>query len=523
MAEGAGRAGLTINLVFVVSMAFCAAIGVWGILDPDSMTGTMLGFTNYMLTGVSWAWLAICSSFLFLSLFLAFGPYGHIRLGADDEEPEFSTVSWIAMLFAGGMGSGLLLWGPAEPMYHYISPPGMEGGTYEAARQALVITNLHWGFHAWSIYAVCALVIAYFTFRRGQPSMISTPIKALFQGPAGEGMGKVADILAVLSVVFGLAGSLSMGTLAVRSGSFYAFGVDQTVTTSLIILAILFVCYMLSATTGVDKGIKILSNVNMVIAILIMLLVLFAGPTRFLFEVFIDSVGTYFSGLITMSFRLFPFEDLGGWSAGWTLTYLIWWIAWGPFIGIFVARISRGRTIREFCMGVIFVPTIFSMLWFAVFGGAGFYIEMYGGGGLKEIIFEDATKALFAFLEYFPAAQLLNTAAVLLMFIFLVTSADSGTFVLSMMTTDGDLNPPVMQKMVWGTLIAALTAGTLFSESVAVAKAMAITGAIPFTAIVLLQIVGFFREIRREVRPPRPIEARGETVGRRPGAAPAAE
>ncbi len=512
MANGSG--GLTINTVFIVSMGCCAGIGIWGIIDPDSMTGTMLGFVNYMLTGVSWAWLFVCTLFLFLSAFLAFGPYGNVKLGADDEEPEFSTASWIAMLFAGGMGSGLLLWGPAEPMYHYIGPPGMEGGTPEAARQALVITNLHWGFHAWSIYAVCALVIAYFTFRKGQSSMVSTPIKALFGGKAGEGMGKLADILAVLSVVFGLAGSLAMGTLGVRSGAFYAFGTEQTQTVSLIILGILFVCYMLSATTGVDKGIKILSNINMVIAILIMLLVLFAGPTRFLMETFVDSIGSYFSALVTVSFKLFPFEDLGGWSAGWTLTYLIWWMAWGPFIGIFVARISRGRTIREFCMGVIFVPTLFSMLWFAVFGGAGFYIEMFGGGGLKELIFEDATKALYAFLAYFPGGQILNTLAVALMFIFLVTSADSGTFVLSMMTTDGNLNPPTLQKMVWGTLIAALTVGTLFSGSVAVAKAMAVTGAIPFTAIVLLQLVGFFREIRHEVPPTdKPIEARGQAVG----------
>ncbi len=506
-------AKLSINTVFVVSMCSCAGIGIWGLIDPDSMTGTMLGFTNYALTGVSWAWLFICSAFLFLGAYMAFGPYGRIRLGKDDEEPEFSTASWIAMLFAGGMGSGLLLWGPAEPIYHFISPPGMEGGTPAAARQSLVITNLHWGFHAWAIYAVCALVIAYFTFRRGQSSMISTPIKNLFSGAAGEYIGKIADILAVMSVVFGLAGSLAMGTLAVRSGAFFAWGVDETVTTSLIILVILFVCYMLSATTGVDKGIKILSNINMVIAILIMLMVLFAGPTRFLLETFVDSIGSYFSSLITVSFKLFPFEDLGGWSAGWTLTYLIWWIAWGPFIGIFVARISRGRTIREFCIGVIVVPTLFSMLWFAVFGGTGFYLEMFGGGGFKELVFEDATKALFAFLAYFPGGAILNVLAVALMFVFLVTSADSGTFVLSMMTTDGNLNPPVMQKMVWGTLIAALTAGTLFSESVAVAKAMAITGAIPFTVIVLLQIVGFLRAIRQERPPLAPIEARGETVG----------
>ena len=506
--------GLSVNTVFIVSMVLTAAIGGWGLIDPDSMTGTMLGFTNYVLKSGSWAWLFLCTSFLVLAGYMAFGPYGHVRLGADDEEPEFSTASWIAMLFAGGMGSGLLLWGAAEPMYHYISPPGMEGSTPAAARQALVITNLHWGLHAWSIYAVCALVIAYFTFRRGESSMISTPIKALFPGQTGESVGKVADILAVLSVVFGLAGSLAMGTLGVRSGSFYAFGTGETTTISMIILAILFVSYMLSATTGVDKGIKILSNLNMVVAILIMLLVLFAGPTQYIMEVFIDSIGSYFSGILKMSFKLFPFEGLTGWSAGWTLTYLIWWLAWGPFIGIFVARISRGRTIREFCIGVVMVPTLFSMLWFAVFGAAGFYIELHAGGGLKELIFEDVTKALFAFLSYFPAGNILNALAVALMFIFLVTSADSGTFVLSMMTTDGNLNPPTMQKMVWGTLIAALTAGTLFSGSVTVAKAMAITGAIPFSVIVMLQIVGFLREIRKERKDlPEPIEARGATVG----------
>ena len=486
------------NTVFIVSMAFCAAIGIWGVVDSAGMSGALLGFTNYSLTTVSWAWLVTCTGFMVLAGYMVFGPYANIKLGRDDEEPEFSTASWIAMLFAGGMGSGLLVWGPAEPMYHYITPPGAEGITAAAARQALVITNLHWGFHAWSIYAICALVIAYFTFRKGEASMMSTPIQALFPGLRGKRAGQVADILAVLSVVFGLAGSLAMGTLGVRAGSFYAFGTSETMFVAMIILAVLFISYMLSATTGVDKGIKILSNINMLIAIGIMLFILFVGPTRFLLETFVDSIGGYVSGLVTMSFRLFPFEDLGSWTSGWTLTYLIWWIAWGPFVGIFVARISRGRTIREFCIGVIGVPTLFSMVWFAVFGGAGFYIEMFGGGGLKEIIFDDPMKALFAFLSYFPGADILNALAVALMFIFLVTSADSGTYVLAMMTSDGDLNPPQIQKWVWGCLIALLTAATLLTGSVAAAKAMAITGAIPFTVIILLQIVSFMREIGKE-------------------------
>lgn len=508
------QSGGKVNVVFIVSMAFCVLIGTWGLIDPDGMTGTMLGFTNYLLNGAAWYWLLICTAFLILSAYLAFGPYGKIRLGRDDEEPEFSTPSWIAMLFAGGMGSGLLFWGVAEPVYHFKDPPGMEGGTALAAREAMVITNLHWGLHAWAIYGVCALVIAYFTFRRGEKSMISTPILALFKGPAGKPIGQVADILGVLAVVFGLAGSLAMGTLSVRSGLGFAYGVPETVTTSVLILVGLYVCYMLSATTGVDKGIKILSNLNMIIAIALMLMVMFAGPTAFIFETFLNTIGEYFTRIVALSFRMFPYEGLTDWMTGWTLTYLIWWIAWGPFIGIFVARISRGRTIREFCFGVIIVPTLFSMLWFAVFGGAGIYIELYGGGGLADVVFEDVSKALFVFFDYFPGTPVLNTLAVSLVFIFLVTSADSGTFVLAMMTSDGELNPPLAHKMVWGTLIAAITVGTIFTESVPVAKAMAIAGALPFSVILLLQVVGFMREIRKErTDRPKPIEARGSAVG----------
>jgi glycine betaine transporter len=497
------------NSVFFIALALTAAIGTWGLVDPDAMTGTFLGFTNYMLNGISWYWLLITTGFLLLSGYLAFGPYGKVRLGADHERPEFSTASWIAMLFAGGMGAGLLFWGVAEPIYHFKGPPGMEGGTPAAAREAMVITNLHWGLHAWAIYGVCALVIAYFTFRRHQSGQISTPIRAVFPGPKGAPIRIAADVLGILAVVFGLAGSLTMGTLQVRGGLSAVFDTPATLTVSIIIMGVLFVCYMLSATTGVDKGIKILSNLNMAIAIAIMLVVIGFGPTGYILESFTNTVGDYFSRLPNMAFRLFPYEDLTGWTSGWTLTYLIWWLAWGPFVGVFVARISRGRTIREFCIGVIFVPTLFSILWFAAFGGTAIYIELFGGGGLAELVFADVTSALFTFLNYFPAGEVLGATACLLIFIFLVTSADSGTFVLSMMTTDGSLNPPVVHKMVWGVLIAILTVGTLFSGSVTVAKAMAITGALPFSVVLLIQIVGFMREIRVE-HPDRtrPYEAR---------------
>jgi glycine betaine transporter len=402
------------------------------------------------------------------------------------------------------MGSGLLFWGVAEPIYHFMGPPGMDGETPAAARQALVITNFHWGFHAWSIYGCCALVIAYFTFRLGLPSMISTPLLVGFKNVFNKGplkaVGNTADILAVIAVIFGLAGSLAMGTLMVRSGMTAVFGTEGSTTMSMIIIAVMTVCFLLSACTGVDKGIKILSNINMLVAIAILLVVLFGGPTAYLFQVFVNSIGDYLVQFVPMSFKIFSFQPAASWNwtHGWTLTYLIWWLAWGPFVGIFIARISRGRTIKEFVVYVVGVPTLVSMLWFAAFGGAAIHIELFGGGGLSEKVFADVSSALFAFLEYFPATSLLSFLSVCLIFIFLVTSADSGTFVISMMTSNGSLNPATKLKLVWGLVITGITIATILTESVAVAKAMAITGAIPFTFVVILQMAAFVRVVRED-------------------------
>ena len=493
------------NIVMIVSMALCAAIGIWGVVDPDAMTGAAQGLVNYTLTALDWFYLLLCTFFVVFMLVMAFSKYGAIKLGGDDEQPEFSTGSWVAMLFAAGMGSGLLFWGVAEPIYHFMGPPGMEGGTPEAARQAFVITNIHWGFHAWSIYGCCALVIAYFTFRLGLPSMVSTPIlvgfKNIFSPKLLRGTGAAADILAVIAVIFGLAGSLAMGTLMVRSGMSAVFDTSNTSNTmSFAILGVMTVCFLLSACTGVDKGIKILSNINMVVAIIILLVVLFGGPTAYLFQVFVYSIGDYLIQFIPMSFKTYSFQPAASWNwfHGWTLTYLIWWLAWGPFVGIFIARISRGRTIREFVIFVVGVPTIVSMLWFAAFGGAAIHIEMFGGGGLADQVYSDVSAALFAFFAYFPATDLLNFLSVCLIFIFLVTSADSGTFVISMMTSNGNLNPATKTKLTWGIIIAAITVATLATGSVSVAKAMAITGAIPFTVIVIMQMAGFVRIVRED-------------------------
>jgi glycine betaine transporter len=488
------------RIVLVSSFVLILCFGIWGLIAPATMTDASVGMVRLVLDSIGWLYLVLCSSFLVLSAWLAFGRYGNVRLGPDDSRPEFSTVSWLAMLFAGGMGAGLVFWGVAEPVSHFAHPPGnVIGSSPESARLSMVLTNLHWGLHAWSIYAVCALVLAYFIFRRGMPGLISTPIRAtLTASRSTRVLGFTSDIVATFAVVFGLAGSLVMGVLQVRAGITEVFGIMPTTAISVIILAVLTVCYTLSASTGLAKGIQILSNLNMSLVILLLVVVVLFGPTAYIMEAFVNAVGDYLSALPAYSFRLLSFEDQMDWTSAWTLTYLIWWIAWGPFVGIFIARISRGRTIREFCVGVILIPSMFSLFWFAALGGTSIWIELEGGGGLSELVGEDVATALFAFFQYLPGTQLLGGLALVLIFIFLVTSADSGTFVISMMTSEGRLNPRTPLKLAWAAAISLLTLAILLSGSVEVAKAMAIFGAVPFTLILAVQIVAFLRALREE-------------------------
>lgn len=488
------------HIVVILSFLLVLAFGIWGLVSPDSMSSASVGMVNFVLDSVGWLYLTLCTGFVVLAAALALGPYGRIRLGPDDSRPEFSTTSWLAMLFAGGMGAGLVFWGVAEPVMHFAHPPGdIEGRTAASARLSMVVTNLHWGLHAWSIYAVCALVLAYFIFRRGMPGMISTPILATL--PASRGtrvLGVTADVIAVFAVVFGLAGSLVMGVLQVRAGLTELFGLQPTTALSVFILVLLAVSFMVSASTGLSKGIQILSNLNMVLVLILLGVVLVFGPTAYIMEAFINSIGDYLAALPAFSFRLWSYENEMAWTNSWTLTYLIWWVAWGPFVGIFIARISRGRTIREFCLGVIVLPTVFSLFWFAALGGTGIWVELNGGGGLGSLVDQDVAMALFAFLDFMPAGAWLGAMAIFLIFIFLVTSADSGTFVISMMSSEGELNPKTSLKLAWGTAISLLTLAILLSGSVSVAKAMAAFGAVPFTLILVLQLVAFLRALREE-------------------------
>lgn len=502
--ENAGRGRLSPSAllsVFTVSLVLCTGAAIWGILAPEQLAGVMTSVTTSCLGAFDWAFLLSITVFILFSLFLAFGRTGNLKLGRPDDTPEFSTVSWIAMLFAAGMGAGLLFWGVAEPLTHYVSPPpGGEPMTEESARFAMVITNLHWGIHAWGIYATGALVLGYYGFRHGMPLIAGTPIRSALPGKSGSALGYVADLVAVVAVAFGIAGSLGLGVIQINSGLAEFFpALTNSAASLLVVLIVLVVFYMIPVSTPLDRGIKLLSNMNVAIVVALMLFVLFFGPTASILATFVTSLGDYLTSIVNLSFRLQPYSGETEWVRGWTLTYLIWWIAWTPFVGVFVARISRGRTIREFVLTVVLVPTFFSILWFAVFGGSGLFIERFGVGGLGTIVLENPSSALFVFFRHFPLAGVLTVVTLFLVFVFLSTSAASGAFVLAMMTSRGAMEPARSAKLFWGGVVAALAAAILFSGGeVSTMRAIAVSGALPFALIMVMHLACICKTIARD-------------------------
>ena len=352
----------------------------------------------------------------------------------------------------------------------------------------MVITLFHWGFHAWAVYAIGALVLAYAHYKHGVPFLPGSPIRLAFRGRWVAPVAVVADVVGIVAVAFGVAGSLASGVIQIYTGLTASFGLPAGhwwISVGLLVL--LFAAYMTSAATSLDKGIQILSNLNMAIAILLMVFLLVVGPTAFLLRAFVGGLSDYLSALPGMSLRVYPYQDLKDWMGTWTLTYFIWWIAWSPFVGVFIARISRGRTIREFVAGVLAVPTLFSLIWFAVFGGSGIHTETLGAGGLGELALGDPSLPLFAMLEGLPLARVTMVVALLLIFIFIVTSVDSATFVLGMLTSRGAMDPPTYRKLFWGAAIALLGAALALSDNIDVVRAGAISGALPLTFILLVQ------------------------------------
>ncbi|GIP38257.1 glycine betaine transporter OpuD [Paenibacillus sp. J31TS4] len=495
-------------MVFIISLTIIGLFVLWGALAPGQLTAAADALFAFTIEKFGWFYLLATFGFLLFSLYLAFSKYGHIKLGADDEKPKYSRITWFAMLFSAGMGIGLVFWGVAEPLSHYLTPPeGAAGGTPEAARLAMRYSFFHWGLHPWAVYTVIALALAYFQYRKGHKGLISATFVPLLGDRVNGPIGKAIDILAIIATVFGVATSLGLGALQINGGLTHLFGIPAGNSSQVVIIAVVTVLFIVSATTGLDKGIKLLSNTNLVIAVILMLFVFVMGPTSFILDTFTVTVGGYLQNIIQMSLRLTPFSQ-GSWIGAWTLFYWAWWIAWAPFVGTFIARVSRGRTIKEFVLGVLLVPSLFGFLWFAIFGGTGLKLQILDQLPLAEAVQQDVTSALFLTLEQLPLGTIIAALATLLIVMFFVTSADSATFVLGMLSSDGRLNPSNRVKITWGVVQSAIAVVLLISGGLNGLQTASIVAALPFAIILVGMCVSLLKALKTESGVPGPKRAK---------------
>lgn len=492
------------NSLLVTALTMTAAVALWGVLDTEGLAVFAQREVAQQFNSRAWFIMLTASLIVITTLGLAFSPYGKVRLGADEDRPEFSTLSWLTMLFAAGMGVGLLFYGAAEPLTHYQLIE-QSVGTGLATGHAMDVTNFNWALHAWCIYAITALVIAYYAYRKGQPGIIGTPIRYTFRhGWWVRPVAWIADLLAIYAIAIGLAGSLAIGVFQVQGGIVNLFGLDGGSTSlSLGVFAVLCVAFLVPLTMDLSKGMAALSNIAMAIAVVLMLYILLVGPTHVLMSGIVDSVGGYLSSVVRQSFATFPFfgKEFQDWFHGWTLNYMVWWIAWAPFVGVFVARISRGRTIREFVLGVVFVPSLFSLFWFGVFGGLGFYAAQNTDLPVVDIALNQPENTTFFVLDALPLGALTGALTVLAAFLFLVTSVVSAAFVLSMFSTNGNENPPVRIKLIWGAILAMLGLAMMLTGDTSTVRAIIALGAIPFVFILPLLTVAFLKTLKREEGP----------------------
>jgi choline/glycine/proline betaine transport protein len=446
----------------------------------------------------SWFYVLTVAFIFFFVVFLGVSRYGDIRLGPDHSTPDYSLASWISMLFAAGMGIGLMFFGVAEPLMHYLSPPTAQMGTVEAVQEAMKMTFFHWGLHAWAIYAIVALVLAYFSYRHNLPLTLRSALYPLIGDRIYQWPGHLVDVFAVVSTVFGVATSLGLGASQVNAGFGYLFGIDVSTTNQIIIMCVITSLAVISVATGLDKGIKFLSETNMVLAIVLLLLIFVLGPTVFLLQAYLQNIGDYLADIVHNTFNLFAYKKTD-WIGGWTIFYWGWWLAWAPFVGLFIARISRGRTIREFIIGVMLIPTVFTLFWMTIFGNSAIdLVHNQGVVALGDMVSKDSSVALFVFLENFPLASVLSFFSVLMIVIFFVTSCDSGAMVVDMLCSHGRNDTPLWQRVYWAVGIGIVAAVLLLVGGLSALQTMTIASALPFAFVLLLAIAGLIKALRVE-------------------------
>jgi BCCT family betaine/carnitine transporter len=497
------RFGMDVHGPVFFSSAILILLFVIGSLAaPDTAARLLGGARSWTLENAHWFFSSGTLLTLVFCAVLAVLPLGRIRLGGAEAVPEFSTASWLAMLFAAGVGIGMMFWGAAEPLAYYTgwsgTPLNAEAGTPEAQRLAMSATIFHWGLHPWGVYAVIGLALAFFTFNRGLPLSIRSCFYPLLGERVWGLSGHVIDLLAVLATIFGLATSLGFGALQAASGLHYLFDIGAGLPTQLAIIAIITAAAIFSVVRGLDRGIKVLSHVNVVLAAMLLLFVLLTGPTAAILAGIPANAVNYLGDLVPLS--AWSGREDQRWYQDWTIFYWAWWISWSPFVGMFIARISRGRTVREFLAAVLLMPTCVSIVWFTVFGTTSIMQTQAGIGELGQG-FTEVSLILFQMLDNLPLAELVSALAVILVMVFFVTSSDSGSLVVDTITAGGKLDPPVMQRVFWALLQGCVAGILLFGGGDAVLGALqagAITTALPFTIVLLMCCLGLYRGLRQE-------------------------
>ncbi|MCH2450595.1 MAG: BCCT family transporter [Gracilimonas sp.] len=483
--------------VFWPSVILIAALIVGVIWAGDAAEEAFSSIRIGITDAASWLFVAAVNIFIGFALYFAFSKYGDIRLGGEDAEPDFSTMAWFAMLFSAGMGIGLMFFAVAEPMWHLISPPHAEAGSTEAIRDAMGVTFLHWGLHAWAIYAIVALALAFFAFNRDLPLSFRSVFYPILGDRINGWIGDMIDVLAVLATLFGLATSLGLGAAQAGAGMEYVFGLENTTTLQVIIIVGVTAIAVVSVVLGIDKGVKVLSEFNIRLAGLFLLFILIVGPTLYILSSFVQNLGHYAQNFGTYAFWTQSYEE-GSFMSNWTVFYWAWWISWSPYVGMFIARISRGRSVKQFVLGVLIVPTMLTFLWMSGFGGSALFLETNGIAEIASAVEQDQTTSLFILLDQFPWSVVTSFLAIILVLSFFVTSSDSGSLVIDGLTSGGKLDAPVGQRIFWASTEGIVAAVLLLGGGLGALQAGAISTGLPFVFVLLVMCYSLKRGLEQE-------------------------
>ncbi|MBK3393948.1 BCCT family transporter [Psychrobacter sp. M9-54-1] len=490
--------------VFITSSVLIVGFIIFGSLFSET-AATLFSFLQaFIAEKFRWLFIILFNMALVFCIYLTASRYGDIRLGKQTERPQYSLFSWIAMLFSAGIGIGLVYWGTAEPLYHFMAPPLGEAETLESAKQAMNLSFLHWGLHAWAIYTIVALSLAYFHFRRGLPlSIRSTLYPILGQRIYGK-WGHTVDVLAVFGTMFGVVTSLGLGVMQINAGLEGLFGIPSTLTIQFIIIAFVTSLACGSLMLGLDKGIKRLSDINMGLTGILLAFMVILGPTLYIFDSFIENVGNYLANIVTLSTWSEAYSNTD-WQKAWTIFYWAWWVSWSPFVGVFIARISRGRTIREFVFGVLLIPMTILFFWFTTFGGVAIQMELLAGmnpevvsPGLVAAVQVDYGSAIFKLVEYYPLTKPITLLIVVMIVLWFVTSSDSASFVIDMLTAGGDTNPPKIQRLFWALMQGLIAAILLAAGGLDALQAAAIVAGLPFALVIFVMMYALLRGMSRD-------------------------